>query len=253
MGEYAIVSTQVADKVPDSVSSDEAAALASASPATVLAERINPGERVLVLGAGGGMGSHFCQVIRDRGASYVVGSSKSPERLERAPISCDKAIDYTEEDVWTMKDFIDKPFDVIIDLASGSWPRLVEDSAKGKRLIVKPYADGGRYITTSPDQPTYEIHSIWKMMEVFLFPALWRATVSRSWYRSSLPGYSFAMAIPQDRIGLTRTLSLAKEGKLKAVLDSQKAYPFTTEGVRQAFRALESRHAQGKVVIHVSD
>lgn len=50
LGEYAIVNTAVADKVPDSISSDEAAALISASPATVVAERIKPGERVLVLG-----------------------------------------------------------------------------------------------------------------------------------------------------------------------------------------------------------
>lgn len=253
LGEYAAVSTRVADKVPDEVGSDEAAALASASPAAVVAERIQPGERVLVLGAGGGMGSHFCQLLRDRGVSYVAGTSKSPERLEKAPLSCDKAIDYTQQDVFTTQEYIKDPFDVIVDFATGHWPRLVEDSTQGKPLIVKPFAQGGRYITTSPDQATYEIATTWKMMEIFLFPALWRAAISRTWSRSTLPGYSFALALPDDRKAITRTLALAKEGKLTAVLDGAKPYPFTTEGVRKAFRVLESRHAQGKVVVHVSD
>ena len=90
-------------------------------------------------------------------------------------------------------------------------------------------------------------------MNIFLFPALWRAAISRSWSRSSLPGYSFALALPDTRDCITNTLSLAKEGKLKAVLDTQADYAFTTDGVRKAFRTLESRHAQGKVVVQVSD
>ena len=77
------------------------------------------------------------------------------------------------------------------------------------------------------------------MMKIFLFPALWRAAISRTWSRSSLPGYSYALALPDDRKALTRTLTLAKEGKLAAVLDSQKPYPFTTDGVRKAYRVQE--------------
>ena len=62
------VSTKVAAKVPANLSSAEAAALAGASPAVDLAERIEEGERVLVIGAGGGMGSILCQLLRLRGA-----------------------------------------------------------------------------------------------------------------------------------------------------------------------------------------
>lgn len=253
MGEYALVSTRVADKVPQSMSSDEAAALASATPATVVADRIQPGERVLVLGAGGGVGSHFCQLLRHKGASYVVGTSRSPERLLKAPISVDKAIDYTQEDVWTMQEFIDEPFDAVVDFALGHWPRLVDNYNQGKPLIVKPNSEGGRYITTSPDAATYEIPAIWKMLEIFLFPALWRAAISRTWYRSSLPGYSFAMALPEGRDVMTRTMALAKDNKIRAVMDPQGPFPFTTEGVRKAYRLQESRHIHGKVIVHVAD
>uniref|UniRef100_A0A7S3L189 Enoyl reductase (ER) domain-containing protein n=1 Tax=Amphora coffeiformis TaxID=265554 RepID=A0A7S3L189_9STRA len=255
LGEYAIVSTLVADKVPQSISSDEAAALASASPATLLADRIQPGERVLVLGAGGGLGSHFCQLIkRERGASYVVGVSKAPStQLTEPPISVDKAVDYNQQDVWTMPEFVDQPFDVVVDFATGHWPRIVQDHSAGKPLIVKSHAQGGRYITTSPDAPSYEIPSIWKMMEIFLFPALWRAAASRTWYRSSLPAYTYALALPSERDVMTRTLALAQDGKVQAVMDPQGPFPFTQQGVRQAYRLQESRHPHGKVVIHIAD
>lgn len=253
MGEYAIVSTRIADKVPDSVGSDEAAALASASPATLLADRIHPGERVLVLGAGGGVGSHFCQLIRQRGASYIVGVSNTPGRLTEAPINCDRAIDYTKEDVLTMKEFQQEPFDVVVDFASGTWPRLSEDAYNRRRLVVKPHTMGGRYLTTTPDKPTFEISSIWQMLKIFLFPGVWRAIISRTWHRSRLPAYSYALALPDDREVMTRTMNLAKEGKLNAVMDPRGPFPLSTKGVCQAFRVLESRHGKGKVVVHIAD
>ena len=252
LGEYAIVDTRVTDKVPANITAVQAAALASASPALLLAEYVQAGDRVLVLGAGGGQGSHLVQILRQRGASLIVGSSKAPDRLLEAPLSCDKAIDYTKQDVFAMEEYQQNPFDIIIDFASGHWPRLVEDSRQGKPLIVKPAAAGGRYMTTSPDQPTYEIPTLWKMVEIFLFPALWRAAVSRTWSRSRLPAYSFGFALPTDRAVVTRTLAMAQEGKLQAVLHGSQTFAFTTEGVRQAFHVQESRHAQGKVVIEVA-
>lgn len=63
LGEYAIIGTGMTDKVPDNVSSEEAAALASsATIALAFSKRISAKERVLVVGAGagGGVGSHLC-------------------------------------------------------------------------------------------------------------------------------------------------------------------------------------------------
>jgi hypothetical protein len=40
-------------------------------------------------------------------------------------------------------------------------------------------------------------------------------------------------------------------GQLQAVVDGP--YPMTTDGVRAAFRVLQSRHGHGKVVITVAD
>jgi len=251
LGEYALVSTKVADKVPDSLSSDGAAALAGASPAVELAHRIQKGERVLVMGAGGGIGSHFCQVLREQGASFIVGVSRSPDRLLQAPLSCDKTFDYTCEDPFSSDEFKKKPFDVIVDFASGGWPRLLQDTKQKAPLIVKPAKLGGRYITTTPDLPIFEAHSMWKILKVFLFPALWRAIYSRTWYRSVLPGFTFGMALSANRAFVTQTMELASSSKLAPVVEGP--FPFTTEGVRSAFRIQESRHPHGKVVIHVAD
>jgi NADPH:quinone reductase-like Zn-dependent oxidoreductase len=46
---------------------------------------------------------------------------------------------------------------------------------------------------------------------------------------------------------------MAKEGKLKAVIDPAGPFPLTTQGVRQAFRLQESRHAKGKVIVKIAD
>lgn len=251
LGEYALVSTRIAAKVPDALSSDEAAALASASPAVELAEKIQKGERVLVMGAGGGIGSHFCQVLRERGASFIAGVSKSPDRLLKAPLLCDKAFDYTCEDPFSSEELKNNPFDVIVDLASGGWPRLLEDERQRIPSIVKPATLGGRYITTTPDSPIFEAHSLWELLQVFLFPALWRALYSRTWSRARLPGYTFGTALSSQRTFVTKSMDLFSSQKLKPVMEGP--FPFTTEGVRSAFRLQESRHAHGKVVIHVAD
>lgn len=257
LGEYSLVSTKVADKVPDEITFDEAAALVGASPATVLADRIQAGEKVLVLGARGGVGSHLCQLLRNRGASYVVGSSNSPKSLLSEPILCNEAVDYTQEDVFSLDRFKKDPFDVIVDLAGHGYSKLENNVAKMGRAnpsIVKPASAGGRFLTLVPPAgPIFEIHSIWQMLQVFMFPLLWRAFTSRTWHRRQLPKYTFAMSLPMTRDCVTRTFQLAKKGELKAVIDPKGPFSFITKGVREAFRLQESRHVHGKTVIHVAD
>lgn len=81
---------------------------------------------------------------------------------------------------------------------------------------------------------------------------MWRALKSRLWQRKHLPKYTFAMSLPEERDVMTKTMTFASKGELKAVIDPKGPFDFTTDGVRQAFRLQESRHIQGKVVIQVS-
>lgn len=251
LAEYAVVDITVCEKLPDALSFAEGGALASAAPATLLAERIRKGERVLVVGGGGGVGSHACQVMRKQGASYLAGVSATPERLLRPPLGYDEALDYTKQDPFSLEEYeTDEPFDVVVDLAGGGWLRLAERKA-GVTPIVKPGSKGGRYLTLTPDKAVFEAHTLMGIVQPFLLVPLWRAVKSRTWARRSLPAYAFAHSIPMERTHLTRTLEMAREGKLKAVVDPRGPFAFDTAGVRGAFRLQETRHAHGKVVVDV--
>lgn len=252
LAEYALVRQEVCEKIPEGMSSVNAAALASACPATLLAERIQPGERVLILGAGGGVGSLTSQIMRERGAAYIAGvSQQSPEKLEK--LGYQKVVDYNKEDPFSVKEFQDDPFDVVVDLAGvGAWLKILDNAEKGVPAIVKPASEGGRYLTLTPDSAIFELHSIGAALKLFLCIPLWRAIKSRLWGRKKLPKYTFAMSLDEERTHLTRTLDMAQQGKIQAVVDSRGPHPFTTEGVRKAFRIQESRHIEGKVVIQVS-
>lgn len=255
LGEYALCNTAVCDVVPQNVSSEDAAALvSSAMVAVIIAEsRIREGDRVLIYGAGGGVGSHLCQMARLQGASYVAGVGRDPQRLMEKPLSCDYAVDFTTTDPLSVKEWCDNPFDVIIDLAGGAWPTLLRHRSSGRPSIVKPAKSKGRYLTTTPDNPIFEIHSVWAMLKTFLFPSLGRAIYSRyGLSRTSLPKYSYVMALPETSEAVTRTLTLASENKLIACIDPQGPFPFTSDGVRRAFELQASKHAKGKVVITVS-
>lgn len=253
LAEYAVIDITVCEKIPDNISFVEAAILASVSPATLLAERIKEGERVLIMGGGGGVGSHSCQVMRKQGSSFIAGVSLSTDRLLQDPLKYDEAINYSEKDPFSMKKYKDEPFDVVVDLAGGSWLRLIEDYNNNEKSIVKPNVEGGRYLTLTPDQAIFEAHSLMGILKPFLFVPIWRALKSRLWGRRHLPKYTFAQSLAFERSHLTRTMDMAEKGTLKAVMDSRGPFSFTTEGVRKAFRLQETRHVHGKVVIQVKE
>lgn len=258
LGEYALVSPDVCDVVPSEISSEGAAALVSSGTVAVLiADKIQEGDKVLIFGAGGGVGSHLCQLARLRGASYVAGVGRDPKRLTEKPISCDVAIDYTKDDPFAATSYSGSeafdPFDVIVDLSGGVWPALLQQRSNKRQSIIKSANKNGRYLTTTPDKPIFEIHSVWGILKLFLFPPLWRAFYTRVTSRSTLPKYSYVMALPGTAEVVTRTLALCKENKLVPSIDEQGPFPFTSSGVRDAFNLQASRHAKGKVVITVAN
>ena len=255
LGEYAAIhATSVCSKVPENVSSVDAASLGSSgSAAMAVFNKINEGDRVLILGAGGGVGSLLCQLVRVKGASHVAGVSSDPGRLVQKPLAVDEAVDYTKEDPFSKKEWQDNKFDVIVDLASGGWLKLLKKSKSGAEPIVKAAKDCGRYLTLCPDEPEFEAHSWWGVLKVFLFPALWRAAYSRLTTRRGLPTYSYAIGLPSDRTNLDRILKLVSEGQVAACIDPRGPFDLTTKGVVGAFNLQESRHAKGKVVVNVLD
>lgn len=50
---------------------------------------------------------------------------------------------------------------------------------------------------------------------------------------------------------ISKILSLVKEGKIRAVVDSESPHPLTTEGVQRAFQLLAERKGHGKIVVKI--
>jgi NADPH:quinone reductase-like Zn-dependent oxidoreductase len=89
-------------RTPDGLADVEAAALPLAGltawQALVETADVQPGQRVLVLGAAGGVGHLAVQIAKARGA-YVVGTARAEKHAFLADLGADEAIDYTTEDV----------------------------------------------------------------------------------------------------------------------------------------------------------
>jgi NADPH:quinone reductase-like Zn-dependent oxidoreductase len=114
--EYACTDQSKLAKAPANLDLAHAAAL-PASGQTALQcvrdhARVEPGQKVLVLGAGGGVGSFAVQLAKVFGASVTGVCSTSKTGLVRS-LGADDVVDYTQEDVTAR----DERYDVIIDTA----------------------------------------------------------------------------------------------------------------------------------------
>jgi NADPH:quinone reductase-like Zn-dependent oxidoreductase len=96
---------------------------------------IEPGDRVLVNGAGGSIGSHGVQIAKAYGAVVTAVDSPLKEAMLRR-IGADHFVDYTREDFSAQGE----KYDVIFDMVAGS-------SYRACICSLKP---GGRYLKANP-------------------------------------------------------------------------------------------------------
>lgn len=138
----AVPEQQIAPK-PPRISFEQAAAIPVSGFAALQAVRdrgaVTPGDRVLVIGASGGVGSFAVQIAKALGAAVTGVASTRNLDLVRA-WGADDVIDYTVEDITDR----DRRFDVVIDIA-GNRPltelrRVLEPT--GRLVIVG--GTGGR-------------------------------------------------------------------------------------------------------------
>src|SRR5262245_52876511 len=117
-------------RVPERLSDVEAGALPLAGltawQALVETADLQPGQRVLVLAAAGGVGHLAVQIAKARGA-YVLGTARAEKHAFLADLGADEAIDYTIENVAERAADVD----VVVDLVGGeagldALPALVE-------------------------------------------------------------------------------------------------------------------------------
>jgi len=134
--EYAVVASRHACRIESPLSDTELASFpCSYSTAENLLTRsgVGPGDRVLVTGASGGVGSASVQLAKARGARViaVTGPAKSADVLdlgaERTLARDDGVVDTLGRD----------SIDVVIDLVAGpQWPELLDALRPGGRYAV---------------------------------------------------------------------------------------------------------------------
>lgn len=216
MGAYAeylcIPETGTVGIKPANMSYEEAAAISyGAIMASNLLRKANiqNGEKVLILGASGGIGSAAVQLAKHFGAS-VTGVCSTPGLEYVKALGADKVIDYTKEDFTKNGERYDLIFDV---LGKSSFSRC-QDS-------LKP---NGRILYVS-----------FKMKQ--LFQMLWTSKMGRQKVICAL-----STEKPEDLVVIKK---LAESGKLKSIID--KCYPL--EQAAEAHRYYESGLKKGSVIL----
>lgn len=144
--EYAVASASTLALTPDAVSDVDAATIGvsgvTALQAVVDHGRVRAGQRVLVLGASGAVGSFAVQLAADRGAEVTAACSAAKRDFVDG-LGAHRAVDYRTVDLAGMGG----PFDVILDIA-GNRPVSALRSAltPDGRLVIVGGEEGGPLI-----------------------------------------------------------------------------------------------------------
>ena len=140
--EYAIARADKLVRKPARLSFEQAAAVPVSGVTALKALRdkakVQPGQKVLVVGAGGGVGTLAVQIAKAFGAEVTGVASTSKLDLLRS-IGADDVIDYTRED------FTDgsRTWDVIVDTAGRRPLRRLRRALTPKGTLVIVGGDGG--------------------------------------------------------------------------------------------------------------
>ncbi len=218
LAEYVCIPENALRLKPTSMTFEEAAAVPTAALVALQNLRdkreIQPGQKVLINGAGGGTGTFAVQLAKYFGAEVTGVDSTRKLDLLRS-IGADHIIDYTQEDFTKNGQHYDLIIDVVVHRWIFDYKRAL--SPKGMCVMV-----GG------------------SMTRIFLnifLGALASITGSK---KIGLVSWK-----PNKEEDLDFIKELFEAGKVKPVID--KRYPLSE--VAEAFRYLEEGYAQGKVVI----
>jgi NADPH:quinone reductase-like Zn-dependent oxidoreductase len=186
--------------------------------------RPRPGQRVLVNGAGGGVGALAVQIAKAHGAN-VTGVDNSRKLDMVRSLGADHVIDYAREDFTRG----DARYDLIFDIP-GNHPFSV-----CRRVL----ALDGKYVLIGHDRfgqgAGHWFGSVPRVLKL----------VALSPFVSQLPAPNFSK--PDKKTQMAVLKELLEAGKITPVID--RTYPLAE--VPEAIHYLEEGHAQGKVVITV--
>ncbi len=213
--EYVSVSENALTMKPVNISYEEAAAVPQYALVALQGLRdkgqIQPGQKVLINGASGGVGTFAVQIAKSYGAEVTgVCSTKNLDMVRS--IGADHLVDYTQED-FTQNE---QRYDLILDSAAN---RPISDYTRA----LNPK---GSYVAVA-----------FNPSALFLGPLISMTGSKKASQLSHKP----------DVKDLVYMKELIEAGKVVPVIDRR--YPLSE--VAEAFRYLEEGHARGKVVITV--
>jgi NADPH:quinone reductase-like Zn-dependent oxidoreductase len=140
--EFVVIPAENVFPKPSSLSMEEAAAMPLASltawRAVITRGQVRPGDRVVILGIGGGVATFALQIARAAGATVIATSSAQAKLMRARELGADVAINYTSED-WE-KIVLERTgggADVIIDSAGKeTWSKALRALRPGGRLVT---------------------------------------------------------------------------------------------------------------------
>lgn len=217
--EYVAVPEKTLAQIPENISYETAAALPMASVTALQGLRnkgnIKKGDRVLIVGAGGGVGTYAVQLAKYFGAEVTAVCGNRNIELIRQ-LGADHLINYNIEDFGRTG----KQYNLVLGV-NGNYP-----FTDYKRAL----APGGTYVLIGG-----AISQIAR--SVLLSPVM---MISGRRFR-------FLAARPEAS-DLEFVMSLVVRGEIKPVIDS--TYPLKEEA--QAMKYLMEGHAKGKVIIRIA-
>ena len=179
---------------------------------------VQPGQKVLIIGAAGGVGTYAVQIAKEYGAEVTAVCSTTKMDLVRS-IGADHVIDYTQED------FADgvRHWDVIIDIAGNrSLSHLRRALTPRGTLVIVGGEDGGKWLGMG--RPI-------------------KASLLSLFIRQRL-----RMLLPKERLEDIEALrDLAEAGKITPVIERT----YSLSEAPEAIRRIEEGRARGKLVITV--
>jgi NADPH:quinone reductase-like Zn-dependent oxidoreductase len=220
-GEYVCTAESKLVKKPDGMTFEQAASIPIAGLTALQSLRdkgkIQPGQRVLVNGASGGVGTFGVQIAKAFGANVTGVTSTRNVELVRS-IGADDVIDYTKQDFTKGT----QRFDLILDCVGNH-------SFSEYCRVLNP---GGKIIGAGGKTDNWMLEPIGRMI----------STAVQSLFVSQKQVSIFAKMNQADLLAINELLT---SGKVTPVIDRR----YELDDLPEGMRYLEEGHARGKVVI----
>ncbi|MFC3577002.1 NAD(P)-dependent alcohol dehydrogenase [Streptomyces yaanensis] len=224
--EYVCAPADVVAAKPAGFTFEQAAAMPLAANTALIGlrdvARVRPGQKVLINGASGGVGTFALQLAKVYGAE-VTGVCRTRNVDLVRSLGADHVVDYTEEDFTRGG----RRYDVVLDLVGNHSLTALRRALTPTGTLV--LSGGG----------VYEGGSLLGPMGLFIRRQLLSPFVRRQ--------HLLDLAAKQSKENLTALRELADSGKITPVID--RTYPLSE--VPEAMRYLVVEHARAKVVITV--